>query len=237
MKNVLIIGAKEDGVKINYYNAVSALGATPYPFDKLAPRESVLRADAIIIPGGCDVNPALYHEENVSSVDIDDELDRIELYVLSEARELKIPVLGICRGLQIMNVFLGGSLIQNVEHCEIHKKENDMDKVHGTTVYKEKSFIYDIYGSERISVNSAHHQAIKALAKGLRAVQHSDDGVIEAVCHESLPFYGVQWHPERMCLANARRDTVDGLNVFEFFLGSRREEREDRRGREPTYDV
>lgn len=175
------------------------------------------KIDGIVIPGGADINPALYHEKNTDSIEIDDALDELELAVIREAVEHKKPILGICRGHQILNVFFGGSLIQNVEKVDVHERIGMEDRVHMSRV-KKNSFVYDIYQEERISINSAHHQAIKELAAGLEAVQFSDDGLIEAFYHTKLPVYGVQWHPERMCLKNARPDTVDGLKIFEYFI-------------------
>ena len=114
-------------------------------------------------------------------------------------------------------MFFGGTLIQNIFCCEKHKRYHEQDRVHCTEV-KENSFLYEIYESRTICVNSAHHQAVKDLGRGLVPVQYSDEGLIEAMYHESLPVYSVQWHPERMCLKNQRSDTVDGLKLFGFFI-------------------
>ena len=85
------------------------------------------------------------------------------------------------------------------------------------TLTLENSFIFNIYGGALVT-NSAHHQAVKELGTGLEAVQYSKDGLVEAFYHTRLPIYAVQWHPERMCLKNARTDTVDGLKVFAYFV-------------------
>ena len=126
-------------------------------------------------------------------------------------------MLGICRGLQIINVFFGGSLVQNVDDCAVHERLGTVDRVHETSV-PHSSFLYSVYGAEKIAENSAHHQAIKRLGAGLKPMQYCGDGLIEAVRHESLPIIALQWHPERMCLACARKDTVDGLCIFRYFL-------------------
>ncbi len=218
MKTIGIVGDRKNSRNENYYVAVEACGANTKTLDPYFGIEGVIDLDGIILPGGTDLDPSLYHEGNTNCEKPDRRLDWFELAVLSLAVELRIPVLGICRGHQIINVFFGGSLIQNVEHCKIHNyKPDKSDRAHGTRV-EPGTFIYEIYGEERISINSAHHQAVHRLGKGMKIAQYSDDGLIEAAYHEELPIYGVQWHPERMCLKNKRPDTVDGLKVFDFFI-------------------
>ena len=220
MKRIMVIGAREACRNINYYNALEAVGTSPFPCPdgtETEIEEAVKSADGIVIPGGCDLNPALYNEPNTASRDINDELDILEETVLQFAVQYKKPVLGICRGLQIINVFFGGSLVQNVSDCDVHEHVGLEDKVHETQV-PSSSFLHEIYGKDAIYVNSAHHQAIKTLGKGLKPVQFCKDGLIEAIVHETLPVIALQWHPERMCLANARIDTVDGLCIFRYFL-------------------
>ena len=108
---IAVIGKRHEKRNDNYYDVVSALGADSLEIAGKDDLENILSyADMIIIPGGVDVNPALYGELNTDSRDIDDELDKLELEVLGYAVENHIPVLGICRGLQIINVFFGGTL-------------------------------------------------------------------------------------------------------------------------------
>ena len=220
MKRIMVIGDRETARNCNYYNALEAVDALPFPCPNGTEKEiekAVKTADGIVIPGGCDLNPALYNEPNTDSRDINDELDSLEENVLSFAVQYKKPVLGICRGLQIINVFFGGSLVQNVSDCEVHEHTGLNDKVHETQV-QDSSFLHEIYGKNTIRVNSAHHQAIKKLGKGLKPVQFCKDGLIEAIVHETLPVIALQWHPERMCLKNTRTDTEDGLCIFRYFL-------------------
>lgn len=132
--------------------------------------------------------------------------------------EEKKPVFGICRGLQLINVFFGGSLHQDLPDCAVHRCiSSTQDNAHPTRV-ERNSFLFRAYGEECIRVNSAHHQGIKGLGEALRPVQYSEDGLIEGLCHETLPIWAVQWHPERMCLAHRRGDTVDGLGLFRLFM-------------------
>lgn len=229
-KRIAIVAERKLARNENYYAAVEACGAQAVPLLtieqlKCISQDGMDKVDGILLPGGVDLNPALYHEKNTDSRDVDEELDKLELAVIQKAVEAHTPILGICRGHQILNVYFGGTLIQNVEHCDIHAWTGKEDRVHLTTV-KEGSFLDAVYDAEEIAVNSAHHQAVKQLGEGLEAVQFAADGVLEAFRHIRLPIYAVQWHPERMCLKNARKDTVDGLKLFAYFierLGDRRE--------------
>ena len=126
------------------------------------------------------------------------------------------PIMGICRGHQVLNVYFGGSLTQHLPGAEKHVPTKAGDSAHATRALPG-SFPAALYG-ERFPVNSAHHQGIARLAPDLEAVQWAEDGVIEACRHKSLPVYSVQWHPERMCLRHARADTVDGGTLFRWFI-------------------
>ena len=197
MKRIAIVGKRDVLRNENYYAAVEACGAQALPLVAKEKINLIKDMDGIVLPGGVDLDPALYHEKNIDCRDINVELDSLEMAVIREAVEQQIPILGICRGLQILNVYFGGSLIQNVEHCDIHAWTGKEDRVHLTDV-QQGSFLHEIYGAEEIPVNSAHHQAVKELGRGLKAVQYSKDGLTEAFYHTELPIYAVQWHPERM---------------------------------------
>lgn len=219
-KRILIAGSAflEKCIQ-NYVNAVEAVGLHAVLTEKGDELKAFNSCDALLLPGGVDLNPSLYGEKNNGAKDVNDELDEIENALLSMAVKDKKSVLGICRGLQFINVFFGGSLIQNISSCSIHSRDGEADRVHSTNVYKQ-SFVYDIYKEKSIMTNSAHHQAIKRLAPNLEVAQESEDGLIEAICHKKLPIIALQWHPERMCLSNKRSDTVDGLKVFQYFKDS-----------------
>ncbi len=217
MKRVLIVGNNETCRNANYFKAVEAVGLEAVQCNFDFPLEELASCDGVLLPGGVDLNPCLYEQENTASFDVNDTLDKIEYSVIKKALELNKVIFGICRGLQILNVYFGGTLQQNVAHCEIHKCiSSEEDRVHDTEVV-ENYFIHSIYKSKHIAVNSAHHQAVEQLGKGLIATQFSCDGIVEALVHESLPVFAVQWHPERMCLEHARQDTVSGLPLFEYF--------------------
>lgn len=149
--------------------------------------------DALLLPGGGDLEPRRYGQENTASRNLEPERDRAELALLQEFTAAGKPVLGVCRGLQTINVFFGGTLAQDIPgHAAL---EGGEDRVHGART--APSPLLPLCG-ESLAVNSAHHQAADRLGSGLRAVQWAEDGVVEALCHVRLPVWAVQWHPERL---------------------------------------
>lgn len=168
----------------------------------------------LLLPGGGDVEPALYGQPNLGSRDIDRELDEAQLAMLDRFLRAGKPVLGICKGMQLLNIHFGGALIQHLGVWETHAW-SDGDRVHGCRS-APGSLLDRLYGRE-FPVNSLHHQAVAALGEGFRLSAWAPDGTAEAMEHESLPVFGVQFHPERMCFAKARSDTVDGEKIFRHF--------------------
>lgn len=200
--------------KLQYYvDAVEIAGAEA--FAKYLP-DITTDYDGLILCGGNDINPKYYCEEVNGSVDIDDARDEVEFSLLKAYLEAGKPILGICRGFQIINVFFGGSLCQHLPETNFHRSEMNIDVIHDITTV-ENSILNELYGST-FSVNSFHHQAIDKLGNNLRATAMWNDKYVEAYEHESLPVFGVQWHPERMCAAHIRNDTVDGIKVFNHFV-------------------
>ncbi len=198
----------------NYPEAVEACGAAACA--AYLPEPAADRCDALILSGGGDVDPARYGEENTACFGVDAERDEAEFRLIEAYLRAGKPILGICRGHQLLNVFLGGSLVQHLSTAEMHVPSREGDRAHGTKA-RAGSFLADLYG-ENFRVNSAHHQGIRETGGELLAVQWSEDGVVEACRHRRLPLFSVQWHPERMCLRHARPDTVDGLALFRWFI-------------------
>ena len=197
----------------NYLDALSQMGERGYAGRFFNPDEY----DGLLLPGGCDVNPSRYGKIPIPQETVDDDLDVLQFDVLARFLEAGKPVLGICRGHQLLNVAFGGTLIQHLPGAENHTSlPTGQDNTHRVSIEPD-SFPAEIYGTEAV-VNSSHHQGIDLPGKGLRIVMRSADGVAEAVEHEALPVWGVQWHPERMCFAHRRNDTVDGSGIFRFFL-------------------
>lgn len=192
-------------------------------------RERLVTLDALLVPGGIDVDPKFYGEERHERLEkCDADLDEFEFELLKYAGEKKMPVLAICRGEQLLNVFCGGSLYQDIpsEYTSdtpvVHRpgKGAKSPLVHAITIEKG-SLLYAIVGNERIEVNTWHHQAVKRLASGLVVTARSDDGSIEAVEQRGDVFVlGVQFHPEKMAKDDARMN-----RVFERFVEEARKVR------------
>ena len=174
--------------------------------------------DGLILCGGSDIHPKHYDQEINGSRNIDEARDEAEFALLKAYVEAGKPVMGICRGLQLINVFFGGSLHQHIPTAESHSAtDTGEDNVH--RMQTEAGSIGERLYGVSASVNSNHHQAIDYLGTDLKVTMISEeDGVIEGIEHEKLPIFAVQWHPERMCMAHTRRDTVDGLKLFEYFV-------------------
>ena len=199
----------------NYMNALTGSGAEPVSTrgERVNPEEF----DGLLLPGGGDIAPARYGEEVEGSEGIDEQLDAHQFAVLDDFVKAGKPVLAICRGHQLVNVYFGGSLIQHLENADFHRFTGEGDQTH-PSVAEPGSWLEELYGTREMVTNSSHHQAVKRLGEGLKVDQRSVDGVVEAMHHESLPIYCVQWHPERMSFAHRREDTADGEPVFSFFL-------------------
>jgi putative glutamine amidotransferase len=177
------------------------------------------RYDALLLAGGEDVDPAFYGGVNTNCFAVDTTRDRAEIAMVHAFMAAVKPVFGICRGHQVINVALGGTLIQHLPTADAHSdfRPGGTDRVH-LTAAAPGSFIADIYG-DSVVTNSSHHQGINSLAPGLAAVQWTEDGVIEACHHRDAAVYSVQWHPERMCFDRTRTDTVDGAGILRWFVG------------------
>lgn len=207
---IAIVGKKTETA--NYARYIQAINITPAVTLNI---EEVSACDALLLPGGGDITPAFFGEQNHGSRNIDTELDIRQLLAFDLAVKSRQPVLGICKGMQIINVGLGGKLIQDLSPSasERHSYENG-DKYH-TSVITCGSWLSRLYGQEAC-VNSAHHQALNSLGRGLEAVQYCPlDGCIEGIAHKTLPVIGVQWHPERIDCA---RSGTDGRKVLAYFV-------------------
>ena len=165
------------------------------------------KCHGILLTGGQDVHPRWYNKpDNIALCEqgnIDEKRDEFEWKVLEYSQRDKLPVLGICRGLQIANIFFGGTLIPDIPATgkPDHSKLNGIDRYHNVSV-KENSLLFQMVGAKNGEVNSAHHQSADIIGKELIVNSISDDGIIEGLEREQTqhdPFLVlVQWHPERM---------------------------------------
>ncbi len=175
-----------------YAMGLAALGRTPLVTGVDDPQADPLAYDALLLCGGVDIDPARFGEPLLEGapVEIDHARDDLELSLLAAFIGAGKPVLGICRGLQVINVGLGGTLWQDLpSQCGL---------VHSAPK-GEEAMTHEVYmDSGVLLVNSFHHQAVKELGYGLRCLGRAEDGVVEAIRHETLPIAAVQWHPERM---------------------------------------
>lgn len=200
-----------EGAGVSYETGFLSGDASQGNIPAVSPRQF----DALLLPGGADIDPALFHQPLKGARNIDRATDLRQLQTLDAFIKTGRPVLGICKGMQIINIYFGGTLIQHIRTAAAHQSD-DGDLTHQTWTTKN-SFLYEIYGS-RFVTNSAHHQAVGRLGRGLHIIQETTDHVPEAVIHDTLPLVAVQWHPERMCMAHSRPDTVDGMKLFDAFI-------------------
>ena len=184
----------------NHVDAVKRSGGEPLPLSIEIGKipEYIRKIDGLLLSGGPDIDPAYYNEESETSPDYSPcphGRTDFELAMLKAAVRKGRPVLGICLGVQTLNVGFGGSLYQDMDN---HKQINGEDALHGITVVRGTR-LERALGAGRVKVNSAHHQAVKAVGKGLVVSAVSRDGYVEAVELPGEKFVvGVQWHPERM---------------------------------------
>lgn len=177
-----------------------------------------------MFPGGADINPALYGEAKQPYTEgIDDVRDAREMHVLARAIERKIPTLAICRGVQILNVYLGGTLYQDVEkempggirhdwHIDEQGNELPRARISHSVRITEGSLLHAIIGAAEIPVNSLHHQGLRRLGRDLIVSAVAPDGLVEAVEVKDHPFFiAIQWHPEGLYFDPVWKRLFDAL--------------------------
>jgi putative glutamine amidotransferase len=187
----------------------------------------VVGCDGLVLSGGIDIDPSLYGGEveykRSPSAGWEKERDLFEQAVLRMAWERELPVLGVCRGLQLINITLKGDLVQDlgIAGDGVHEANAGIDKQHGVRI-EGGSLLAEVAGRSSGEVNSAHHQAVARLGEGLKVNCYAEDGVIEGIEWaepKGRPFLmAVQWHPERM-LANGFEDEFLFKAIRDRFVG------------------
>lgn len=189
-----------------YVEALRRAGAIPVlvPPQPENAAEIVEELDGLLLAGGDDCDPSIYGEERHPSVEpMDPRRQNNDLTLARAARERGIPTLGICLGLQVMNVAAGGTLVQDINSemkTEIEHVSEPEDRARHDVRLEKGTKLASILGASRdLSVNSSHHQAIKGIGRGFRVTAKAPDGIVEGLEDPDHPFYvGVQWHPEDM---------------------------------------
>ena len=180
-------------IRSSYTGAVIRAGGIPVILDQYQDNETIKallpRLDGVLFTGGVDINPKLYGEEiDEKCGEIADARDDFEVRLMEVVEQYEIPVFGICRGIQSLNVLCGGSL---------HQHRDNHQGVRHDVAITEGTRLHSIIGKTKINSNSFHHQCVKAIAPGLIITAQADDGIVEAIERPGERFFvGVQWHPE-----------------------------------------
>lgn len=207
-----------------YYMSVLEAGGTPvvipsYDDDKAL--VSLLDTlDGIVLSGGADIDPDYLGEEPLDCISVNPRRDRQELTLVRLAVDRQIPLLGICRGIQVLTAALGGKLYQDIKSqhdkpCIEHSQKIARGLPSHEVKLEKDSLLYGFFGKETLAVNSFHHQAVKEVPVGFRVTASAPDGIIEGMESTTFrPILGVQWHPECFLLENDR--TM--LPIFEWLV-------------------
>lgn len=193
----------------DYVDAIIMAGGIPFLLPLIKNRDDVKclleRMDGLLLTGGDDVPPARYGEERrEKTYCVHADKDVFDNLLLQLALEKQKPILALCYGAQLINVAYGGSLIQDVPSevkTAISHKPAKGEKCSHSVSIEKNTLLHKIIGADALDTNSAHHQAVKRLGKGLKATARASDGIIEAFECEGYPFLvAVQWHPERLTI-------------------------------------
>lgn len=198
-------GRERAFVYLTYVEALRRAGAVPVliPPQPENARQLVETLDGVVLAGGFDCDPSLYNETAHATLEpMDPRRQENELAIARAAYEAGIPTLGICLGMQMMNVSRGGSLIQDIDSAvetDIRHASIPEDRARHEVIVDAGSRLATMLPSLEFNVNSSHHQAVARVGEGLRVTAHAPDKVVEAIEDPKHPFFiGVQWHPEDM---------------------------------------
>lgn len=207
----------------DYINSVHKEGGIPFRipvFDVKHCKRVVESVDGLLVSGGEDVNPRLYGEHlDLRSSSLSPERDLFELALIDEALKQKKPLLCICRGIQLLNVYFGGTLYKDVRDYSPDTLAHQFDRVPRWYMAHRVKLISPVlqqmYNAGEIETNSYHHQAVRELGDGLQVAAVAEDGIIEGLCHPDHPqLLALQWHPEMM----AAGELEEGLIPFRWLV-------------------
>lgn len=211
-------------VPIDYINAITKFGGVPIilPNLQVGAIESIVELlDGLLLTGGGDIDPTLFNEEPHQNLGtITPERDEFEIDIIQKMMKLNKPIFGICRGLQILNIAIGGDMYQDIymqsqnkllQHTQLAPRSHTSHFVH----VSEGSKLSDIVQVEKFKVNSFHHQAVRKIPADFKASAIASDGIIEAFESMNHKFVmGLQWHPECLLSKNDHASTA----IFEAFI-------------------
>ena len=195
-------------VNYSYLEPFNSRDITPIilPLNSENIEELLSLCSGFLVPGGDDINPEYYGEQNEGdSKDVDANLDKLDKIVLEYAMKHHVPTLGICRGVQSIAAFLGGSLHQDIKKAGLNNEEVD----HKHMVKNTFNHPFNNMFPSNFEINSYHHQAVKKVPDDF-VVTFKHNDIIEGMHHHALPIFGVQWHPERF-------DSIESKVIFDYF--------------------
>ena len=214
------LGVRAHNLAVDYTQAIERAGGIPVILPLHIQNISTLldRLDGVVFSGGGDIDPVLFNQEKHETVDyMDEERDAFEMKLMEAAFARDMPILAICRGVQVMNVQQGGDLIQDIpsqtdskqEHSQRNQKVGEHDVFDQVTIPEGDNPISRSMGAGSVSINSFHHQALGDVADSLAVVATSEDGIIEAVYAPKQTYaVGTQWHPERLASTDAKNQAL-----------------------------
>ena len=200
----------------SYSAAFAAAGGIPVLAAEFCPKEIAEFADAVVFTGGFDVQTRYFGEEVLSdTVKTDPVRDEFEMELIQRCIDLRKPMIGVCRGIQIINIALGGDIYQDLPEQAGFMHYNP--RMRHPVFTEPDTVLRELFG-ETFNVNSTHHQAVRKLGDGVRVMARSIEGITEAICHETLPIYATQFHPERMTGYLYDGRTQDFAPLLKFYV-------------------
>ncbi len=211
-------------VRENYMQSVLRAGGIPVLLPEIEDKETAAQIlahlDGLLLAGGGDILPSRYGEETLPACgEADEQRDVFELLMIPMAISQKMPIFGICRGIQVLNVAMGGTLIQDIESQKgiptgVHQQKPPYGEPVHAVHFEQGSLFEQITGTKSMQTNSMHHQAVKDIAPGLQVDGQADDGMIEAVSAIGNPrIFAVQFHPEYLS-----DHDVYAQRLFDYFV-------------------